>query len=154
MNQSMTFVQDDRKPDIVFGLKDIDSLPIDVSAETTAVTFYFKQVNVNGVPKTGSIVLSKVSDGLNGQVLLEWGETDLDTPGKYVGEIEIDYDGIRHTLPFLIDFVNEYPVFGGTASVSYSCDTTLITQVRMSECRSVEANGAGVAFVLLQHRLP
>ena len=52
-----------------------------------------------------------------------------------------------------LDYINEFPVFGGTASVSYSCDTTLITQVRMSECRAVETNGAGVAFVLLQRRL-
>ena len=55
-----------------------------------------------------------------------------------------------------IDFVNEYPAAGGAAGVSYPCDTTLITQVRMSNVRATEVTGLGtaVAVVIFQRRLP
>ena len=53
-----------------------------------------------------------------------------------------------------IDYINEHPVFGGAANTSFSCDTTAITQVRISSVRALEATGLStVAFVIFQRRL-
>ncbi len=37
-------------------------------------------------------------------VLLTWASTSLDTPGEFHAEIEIDWNGLKQTVPDLVYF--------------------------------------------------
>lgn len=105
MPDKQFFVEGDRKPDVYFALKDGDGAAIDVSAATASVAFRYRQVNVQGgTPAMGSIALTKPNGGADGVVKLEWGATDLGTPGDYNAEIEISWDGLKQTVPAIIEY--------------------------------------------------
>ncbi len=105
MPDKLFFVEGDRKPDVYFALKDGDGAAIDVSAGTTVCKFRFIQQDVQGgTPKQGNITLTKPNSGTDGVVLLTWASTSLDTPGEFHAEIEIDWNGLKQTVPDLVYF--------------------------------------------------
>ena len=105
MPDKLFFVEGDRKPDVYFALKTAEGAPIDVSAVTATVKFRFIQQDVQGgTPKQGNITLSKPNGGTDGVVMLAWATTSLDTPGEFQAEIEIDWNGLKQTVPDLVYF--------------------------------------------------
>lgn len=105
MPEKQFFVEGDRKPDVYFALKDGSGAALDLSAGTTSVTFRYRQQRTSGAsPKQGTISLSKPNGGADGVVLLSWGATDLNTPGEFQAEIEISWNGLKQTVPDLIEY--------------------------------------------------
>jgi hypothetical protein len=105
MPDKLFFVEGDRKPDVYFALKTAEGAAIDVSSGTATVKFRFIQQDVQGgTPKQGIITLSKPNGGTDGVVLLTWATTSLDTPGEFQAEIEIDWNGLKQTVPDLVHY--------------------------------------------------
>jgi len=99
-------VQDDTAPDIDVTLIDQSTgEPFDVSHAEDVVRFHFKKLG-ELVPKA-TIICSKINGGADGAVRIEWGTSDLDTPGNYEGEIEISLNtgkitSVYNVLRFLV----------------------------------------------------
>jgi len=105
MPDKMFFVENDRKPDVFFALKDGAGAAIDVSAGTTSIGFRYRQINTHSAtPAKGVIALTKANGGTDGVVKLEWGATSLSVPGDYNAEIEIDWNGLKQTVPSIIEY--------------------------------------------------
>ena len=102
----MFLVEGDRKPDITFAVTTSDGSIVDLSDVTTTATFRYSQLALSSqeCAKSGIIALTKTTDGSDGRLTLEWGEDSLDTPGDYEAEIEIDFDGVKNTTPYLIPY--------------------------------------------------
>jgi hypothetical protein len=101
----MLLVQNDAKPDIIFQMKYDNGDSIDVSNETTVVTFYFKKIKcLDCEEKSGDIEMPPLNDGTDGKVKLVWESDSLDTTGHFQYEVEVNFNGLKMTFPHYTDF--------------------------------------------------
>lgn len=98
MSTAIKLVANDTKPTINVTLTDaVTGSPIDVSAVTTLVKVYFRAA---GTTTLLSTITCTKTDGVNGKVAFDFSGgvlTDL-TAGAYEGEIEVDFNGAKHTI--------------------------------------------------------
>ena len=98
--QQVFYVQGSTKPSLQVTLLDQDGNIVDLSS--TTVTFSL----IDAI--TGSLVINSGSctvDASAGTVTYDWSATDLENPGKYIGEFKITYtaDSTVHTVYDLIE---------------------------------------------------
>lgn len=104
MVDTIRLVQGDSKPDITLTLTDEStSLPLDLSASTTTVNIKFRAAGSTTLLST--IACTKITP-TSGIVSFNFsgGELATVTAGMYEGEIEINYDGLTHTVYDVLKF--------------------------------------------------
>jgi hypothetical protein len=98
MSTAIKLVANDTKPTVHLTLTDTATGdPIDLSAVTTVVRVYFRAAGTTTLLST--ITCVKV-DAVNGKADFDFSGgvlTDLEA-GAYEGEIEVDFNGAKHTL--------------------------------------------------------
>jgi hypothetical protein len=100
VSSAIELVSGDNRPYIRIELKDRDGQLIDVSDQSTTVVVHFRQAGSQTVLAT--IPCEKLGPG---EVRFNFPAPVLDvTAGRYEGEIEIDFDGERHTVYQLLKF--------------------------------------------------
>lgn len=104
MVDTIRLVQGDSKPEITLTLTDESTgIPLDLSAATTIVRIRFRAAGSTTLLST--IVCTK-TNAANGIVSFDFsgGALTTATAGIYEGEIEIDYNGLTHTVYDLLKF--------------------------------------------------
>ena len=87
----MNLVKGDTGPTVDVALKYADTgAAIDVSNAGDIVRFYMRPVGDPVLKATA--VCSKPNGGADGLVRIGWAAADLDTAGKFVGELEITFN--------------------------------------------------------------
>lgn len=87
--------QNDRLPVLEITIKKTDGAPLDLTGATA------KFIMVDSKTRTMKVAASvTIKDAANGVIEYAWAEGDTDTPGDYLGEVEITYaDGKMITAP-------------------------------------------------------
>lgn len=90
-------VSGDSKPDVTLTLTDeITGDPFDLSAVSTVVRVYFRAA---GTTTLLSTITCTKTDAVNGEVSFDFSGGVLDVAaGMYEGEIEVDFNGAKHTV--------------------------------------------------------
>ena len=103
MSSAIKVVQGDTKPTITLTLTDsATSTAIDLSDVTTSVSVYFRAA---GSTTLLSTISCTKTDAVNGVVTFDFsgGVLSVD-PGLYHGEIEVSFNGDKHTVYDLLKF--------------------------------------------------
>jgi archaellin len=97
MSTPIKVVQGDTKPTITVTLTDsATGNPIDLSDSTTTVSVYFRAA---GSTTLLSTISCTKTDAANGVVQFDFAGGVLDvSQGLYEGEIEVSFDGAKHTV--------------------------------------------------------
>lgn len=104
MAELIRAVVGDDKPLVTLTLADRDTaVPYDLSAAGTSVDILFRAA---GSTTLLSTISCSITDGVNGVVEFDFAGGALDgiDAGMYEGEIEIDFDGLIHTVYDLLKF--------------------------------------------------
>lgn len=104
MSTPIKLVSGDDKPNITVTLTDeTDNSAIDLSDADTAVYVRFRE---SGTTTTLATIACTKTDAANGVVTFDFSGGVLDglDAGAYEGEIEIDFNGTKHTVYELIRF--------------------------------------------------
>jgi hypothetical protein len=102
MSEVIRLVTGDSRPYVYLTLTDRTGAPVDVDAVSTDVVVHFRRVGTTEVLAT--LQCEKV-DAPKGVVRFNFAGNVLDVPpGRYEGEIQIDWDGEQQTVFQLLKF--------------------------------------------------
>lgn len=104
MAERIKLVQGDTYPWINLTLTDrATGQPLDLSDNQTAVRVYFRESGTSTILST--LTCEKVGGGSTGQVRFNFPGNTLDVPpGRYEGEVEVDFDGDKQTVYEVLKF--------------------------------------------------
>ena len=94
MTTKIKLVTGDNLPYVRLTLTNEDGTPIDLSAGTTTVNVYFREV---GGSTTTTLSCTKLNGGSDGRVQFTFGSA-LTKAGRFEGEVEIDFNGQKQTV--------------------------------------------------------
>jgi hypothetical protein len=119
-------VQNDTLPVVqMFLHEDGSMVPVNLSSPGTTVRMHFAYAGTKLLKET--LILAKLpgtisrideetgaqtvklgapfeADGSGGRCQVEWGLTTLDTPGEFIGEVEVEFQDGRKLTDFLLQF--------------------------------------------------
>lgn len=104
MAEAIKLVQSDNLPEITLTLTDTNTgAPLDLSVSTTTVTVHFRALGSTSI--IASLPCTKTNGGADGVVKFYFPGGTLDVEaGPYEGEIEISFNGQKHTVYDLLKF--------------------------------------------------
>jgi len=91
-----TIKANDRKPDLVVLCLDAAGAAVDLT--TASSVKLIMSSSVGATPKVDAA--ATITDAATGEVTYAWQAGDTDTPGRYIGEIEVTWSvGVVQTFP-------------------------------------------------------